>query len=141
MPFKHILVPTDFAEAAERALDLGIELARSFDAKLSVLHVYHVLIPMPYGDGLASPFEQLAAQARGLVDQHAARTKTRYPKSEALFKSGVTWEQIVATAKELDVDLIVMGTHGRRGLSRAMMGSVAEKVIRLASVPVLTVCA
>jgi nucleotide-binding universal stress UspA family protein len=141
MPFQHILVPTDFAEAAERALDLGIELARSFDAKLSVLHVYQVLIPMPYGDGFASSFEQLAVRARAVVDQHATRTKARYPKSEALFQSGVIWEQIVATAQEQGVDLIVMGTHGRRGLSRVMMGSVAERVVRLAPVPVLTVCA
>jgi nucleotide-binding universal stress UspA family protein len=137
--FTHILVPTDFGEPAEHALDLAIELARTFDAKLSVLHVYQVLLPMPYGDGLASPFEQIAARARGALDEHAAKTKARYPEAEAVFRSGTIWQEVASTANDLGVDLIVMGTHGRHGLSRAMLGSVAERVVRLAQVPVLTV--
>jgi nucleotide-binding universal stress UspA family protein len=139
--FKHILVPTDFGEPADHALDVAVELARKFDAKLSLLHVYQVFAPMPYGDGLLFPIDEIAARARARINELANRTKARHPECAAVVQPGAAWERIVDEAKSSGADLIVMGTHGRRGLSRAVIGSVAEKVVRLSPVPVLTLSA
>jgi nucleotide-binding universal stress UspA family protein len=65
--------------------------------------------------------------------------KAKWPGSTALFKRGVAWRQILLAIEETAADLVVMGTHGRQGLSRALIGSIAEKVVRLSPVPVLTV--
>jgi nucleotide-binding universal stress UspA family protein len=73
-----------------------------------------------------------------LADE-AARLQGKGVVLETLFSRGVAWEEIIEVAKRVDVGLIVMGTHGRRGLPRAIMGSVAEKVVRLSPVPVLTI--
>jgi nucleotide-binding universal stress UspA family protein len=139
--FKHILVPTDFGEPAEHALDVAIELARKFDAKLSLLHVYPVFVPTPYGDGLVWPIEEIALRARTQLNQLATKIQLRYPNCHPVLQSGIAWERIVKHAEESGSDLVVMGTHGRRGLSRALIGSVTEKVVRLSHVPVMTVSA
>lgn len=138
-PFKHILVPTDFADPAAEALELAIELARKLDAKLTLLHVYEVFVPIPYASATAWPFQQIEARAQALLDALAAKVSARHKNCQALLQPGIPSEQIVATAKDLEADLIVMGTHGRTGLPHVLMGSVAEKVVRTARAPVLTV--
>jgi nucleotide-binding universal stress UspA family protein len=137
--FKHILVPTDFGEPAQHALDIGIELARKFDAKLSILHSYQFIIPLPYTEAISFPFEQIALRAQELLDDTVVKASERYVKCTGLLRTGQPFAEIVDAARDGGVDLIVMGTHGRRGLPRAIMGSTAERVVRTSPVPVLTV--
>jgi nucleotide-binding universal stress UspA family protein len=137
--WKHILVPTDFGEPADHALDTAIELARKFEAKLTILHVYQLFVPMPYTDALSYPFEEIERHAQKLLDASVARAKLRYPGCAAVLQPGIAAEEIVALAQSASVDLIVMGTHRRRGLPRMVLGSVSERVLRTSPVPVLTV--
>jgi nucleotide-binding universal stress UspA family protein len=136
--FKHILVATDFSEASESAVSTAIEMARAFQARLTLLHVWNVP-NMGYAAALAWPMADMEEAARKTLDEGHARVLKLLPGTAAVLKVGREWERILETVKELDVDLIVMGTQGRRGLPRLMLGSVAEKVVRLAPVPVLTV--
>ena len=138
--FKSILVPTDFGEAANQAIDVAMILATKFESKLTLLHAY--TIPYPsygYGDGLLWPVDDLSRAAKKELDDTLRKTKERCPKIEGVLVCGEPWDQILETAKSCGADLIVMGTHGRRGFSRVFLGSVAEKVVRLSPIPVLTV--
>jgi nucleotide-binding universal stress UspA family protein len=139
--FKRILVPTDFGEPAEHALDVAIELAAKFGASITLLHVYQLVLPIAYDEGFIWPVEQVEKAARKTLDAHFAKAKTRYSDCEAMLKPGTAAVEIVSVANQLKADLIVMGTHGRRGISRLMLGSVADRVLRTAPVPVLTVSA
>jgi nucleotide-binding universal stress UspA family protein len=143
-PFKHLLVPTDFGEAAGHALDLAIALAAPSEAKITLLHTCWIP-PMAYAGldsgGMYWPTDELAKAAKKELEAAItlAKTKGSYFRIEPLLVTGTPWEQILNAAKERGADLIVMGTHGRRGLAHAFLGSVAEKVVRLSPVPVLTV--
>jgi nucleotide-binding universal stress UspA family protein len=135
---KHILVPTDFGDAAEQAIQLAIELARVYDARLTVLHVCAVTIP-PYAEALAWPIVDLEHEARTALDDLVARTKARWPNTECELCIGVPWDEILEAARVRNADLIVLGTHGRTWMSRLVLGSVADKIVRLSPIPVLTV--
>jgi nucleotide-binding universal stress UspA family protein len=137
--FKHILVPTDFGEPAEHALDVAIEIARKFDAKLTLLHVYQVFVPMPYGEGFTWPIDEIAQRARAHMLELTKKTKARYANCEGIAIPGLVSDGVIEQASESKADLIVMGTHGRRGVPRALLGSVAERVVRVSPVPVLTI--
>jgi nucleotide-binding universal stress UspA family protein len=137
--WKNILVPTDFGEPAEHALDIGLELGRKFDARLTLVHVYQLFIAMPYTDALSYPFEEIERNARKLLDASLAKAQARYPRCEGVLQVGFAADEIVATARSVNADLIVMGTHRRRGLPRMVMGSVAERVLRTSPIPVLAV--
>ena len=145
--FKHILVATDFGEPAERALDVALELARRFDAQLTLLHV--VSFPaMAYVDDAywsseawTGALQEANKRAKQMLDALAVKVKAQHPRSEAMLVSGHPSEQVVAAVTQRGVDLVVIGTHGRRGLPRMLLGSVAEKIIRTSPVPVLTVTA
>lgn len=135
---KHILVPTDFSESSDRALAMALELARAFDSRVTLLHVWS--IPnMGYAEALTWPVEDMQRAARKSLDEAAEATLKRYPKVDTLLREGLEWKQIIEAVNELRCDIVVMGTHGRHGLSRLVLGSVAEKVVRLSNVPVLTV--
>ena len=139
-PFKHLLVPTDFGESADRALALAIDIASQSGAKITLFHVW--ILPSAYsayGQGVYWPSDDIEREARTTLERALAKAKERYPKTESALVCGQAWRAILELATERDVDLIVMGTHGRRGLSRLFLGSVAEKVVRLSPVPVLTV--
>lgn len=142
-PIKHILVPVDFTETSEAALDYAIELAAKLGADVTVMHAYELPI---YGfpDGalvatadVATRISQAAQQALDATVNK--RVDTVKVKLDRVLRDGVAWEEINLVAKERGANLIVIGTHGRKGLARALIGSVAEKVIRTATVPVLTV--
>lgn len=137
-PIKHILVPTDFSEPSERAVAAAIDLARAFDARITLLHVWS-LPSIGYAEGLAWPIDDLQQAAREALAAAQTRVAKLYPKTESVLLEGNEWKQILETAKKRDCDLVVMGTHGRRGLPRLLLGSVTEKVVRLCPVPVLTV--
>jgi nucleotide-binding universal stress UspA family protein len=138
--FKHILVATDFSSSSERALDLGVKLATTFHARLTLLHVWEIPV-YPYMDFVLSSAELMHSVEEAAQHRLAAtlsELQERIPTARSLLKMGIPWEQILATAKEEEADVIVMGTHGRRGPMHVLLGSVAEKVVRLAEVPVLT---
>jgi len=138
---KHILVPTDLSEGAEQALDYACDLARTLGAQIHLLHVIGVpAIGVPeLGLALTSTLiDQMVVDAQGAIDR-LARTRCTAQLGHALVKTGDARDVINQTATELGVDLIVMGTHGRRGISRALLGSVAETVVRSAPCAVLTV--
>ena len=138
MSFKHIVVATDFSECSQRALDLALEIASKFDSELTLVHSWEA---PAYAGGLyvtvdiATPIEQAAVAA---LDRATEELKLRMPSAKSMIRSGSAWEEVLATATLLHADLIVLGTHGRRGLNRALLGSVAEKVVRMATIPVLT---
>ena len=139
--FKHVLVPTDFGPPSARALEFGIEMARRFGAKLTLLHTYEIpafaYAGMEYAPGDLS--RMVANAARDELDATLAAVKKQVPDADSVLHQGVPWQQILSTVDEIHADLVVMGTHGRTGLRHALLGSVAEKVVRLAHVPVMTV--
>jgi nucleotide-binding universal stress UspA family protein len=135
---RHILVPTDFGPAAERALDMAVELAAKLDARITLLHVWSVPAAS-YTEGLSWPVTDIEREAKAALDEALEKLKRRHARSEAVLASGREWDAVLDAIGKRGVDLVVMGTHGRRGLARALLGSVAEKVVRLSPVPVLTV--
>ena len=138
---KHILVPTDLSESAEQALDYACELARTIGATVHLLHVIGIpALGMPeIGLAMTSmTIDQMAVDGQTALD-HLLETRCSATRGQALVRTGEARDVINQTAKELGVDLIVMGTHGRHGLSRVLLGSVAESVVRSAPCAVLTV--
>lgn len=141
---KNVLVATDFGEPAASALAYGRELARSYGAALHVLHVvddlrWRYALDMP---PMLSPElqDQLFEYGRASLDTLITdEDRSQLHARSALMLSGATADTIVEYARNAAIDLIVIGTHGRRGLTHALMGSVAERVVRLAPCPVLTV--
>ena len=138
-----VLVPTDFSEASASALAYGLALARSFGASLHVLHT--VEEPLAQGwNGIGLPAlpelrEQVLADARRQLEEAVPALERDRQATELVTRLGDPCREIVQFAKERRVDLIVLGTHGRSGVSHLLLGSVAEKVVRLAPCPVLTV--
>lgn len=140
-----ILVPTDFSETADAALEYAKTLAANLGASLHLLHVFHdPNIAATYGNEVfvAPPpdlREQEIATARaGLLKRMSPAEEKRFGGTRAIVE-GLTAKEIVKYAEEYAIDLIVMGTHGRRGVAHILLGSVAEHVVRTARCPVLTV--
>ena len=142
-PFQKILVPVDFSPYSKRALEMACELARRFESSMLLFHAYVIpTYPLPEGYVLASPAtvtELLDKTQKALADVKANALQLGAPRVEVAMSEGVAFAEIVRTAREQAIDLIVMGTHGRTGLKHALMGSVAEKVVRKAPCAVLTV--
>jgi nucleotide-binding universal stress UspA family protein len=137
---KTILVATDFSESAGRAFDYAAALAEKLGAKLRLLHVISVpMIGVPeIGVAvIASTMESTVQTSQAELDRLAAQYGPA--RVETLLRTGDARDVIVDAAKELGVELIVMGTHGRRGVRRALIGSIAEGVLRTAPCPVLTI--
>jgi nucleotide-binding universal stress UspA family protein len=136
-----ILVPTDFSAPAEIALDYAIELAQKLNASVHVLHVYEVpamLVPDAPGIITADTVTAIENASRTALDQLMQRKRANGRRIESHLKYGDPRTMLELTASELGADLICMGTHGRRGLSRVLLGSVAEYTVRTAKIPVLT---
>jgi nucleotide-binding universal stress UspA family protein len=138
MAFKHVLVGTDFNECSDAAIKYAVEIAARYGAALTLVHAFD----LPYA--YASPFlgdltkaSQDAAQGR--LAKVLEPIRSRLPSATGLVRCGSPWEQILEVAREQGADLIVVGSHGRKGVPRALLGSIAEKVLRLSTVPVLTV--
>jgi nucleotide-binding universal stress UspA family protein len=139
--FEHLLVPTDFGESSARALDLAMKLALDLGASLTLLHVYE--IPMYGYTGMEMAAIDLLTPIEDAAREQLATTladvKRKVPAAKSLLRRGVVWREIVATIEETHPDLVVMGTHGRHGVSHVLLGSVADKIVRTSPVPVLTV--
>jgi nucleotide-binding universal stress UspA family protein len=136
------LVPTDFSAQAEHALEYACTLASRLDATIHLLSV--IGVPALGGPQLgaamaASMVDTMIDDNQRGLDRLADQCRERGKVGEVLLRTGDARGVICETAVELDADLIVMGTHGRHGLSRALLGSVAEYVVRTSNIPVLTV--
>jgi nucleotide-binding universal stress UspA family protein len=142
MPTQHVLVPIDFSEYADQALAYAIRLASTLDARLTLLHVMQPL-PMAGVDmGVTLPatyLQEVEAEVQRSMEVALARVTAAGLIGECVVLYGVPFQEIVDTAKARQVDLIIMGTHGRTGLLHVLLGSVAEKVVRLAPCSVLVV--
>lgn len=136
-----ILVPTDFSPCAEEALDYALKLAERLDARVCIMHSY--LLPVAGWEGAwAFPqdmISQLEADSRAKLDSTLSKAREKLATTSASFWSGDPREAVPKLARDIKADLIVMGTHGRKGLSRAIMGSVTETVLRHAPCAVLAV--
>ena len=139
---KSILVPTDFSDCSDAALKYGREFARTFGATLHLLHVVHdpysqpwaaEAFPTPLGDLLEQWQEQARARIAALVPEEE-RVQVRLA-----VLVGSPFFEIVRYAQEQKIDLVVIGTHGRGPIGHMLLGSVAERVVRKAPCPVLTV--
>ena len=142
---KKILVPTDFGEAADAALNYARALARNFDASIDVLHVaedvsarllageMYVAVPQALQQDVEN------AARKQLDDRLIDNDPDPLPVRPVVFASNAPAMSIVSYAKETGADLIIMGTHGRGPVAHLLMGSVAERVVRLAPCPVLVV--
>ena len=137
-----IVVATDFGPESEKAIAYALELARKLDARVHLVHGFVVpSIPGPEA-GLPLPPSvtlEMERASRQALDQTLARHQREGVPLEAHFKWEDPRHAVVDAATELKADLVVIGTHGRKGLKRALMGSVAESVVRFAPCTVLTV--
>jgi nucleotide-binding universal stress UspA family protein len=133
-----LLVPIDFEQGSVRALELARELASGLGAEIAIVHVYQlpVLAYPGFEPAAALPImTEVAVAARRAIDDFA----TQHGITEVSLREGDASTEILAAAAEIGAKMIVMGTHGRRGLARALLGSVTERVVRQSPIPVVTV--
>jgi nucleotide-binding universal stress UspA family protein len=138
-----ILHPSDFSPASTVAFTKAVELARKDDAELVLVHVLTPVAPL-IGEAYVSPktFDEIQQSSReqGERQLEALAAKARKGiRVQAVLAEGVAWQEITRLAKARRADLIVMGTHGRGGLAKLFLGSVAERVVATAPCPVMTV--
>jgi nucleotide-binding universal stress UspA family protein len=141
---KNILVATDFGEASDAAVAYGRELARSFGATLHVLHVADDVYVRLGGDAYVAVLPELQkdienAAHKSLDQLLVDNDPNPLPVKKVVITSSSTASAIVQYAADAGIDLIVVGTHGRGAMAHLLMGSVAERVVRTARCPVLTV--
>jgi nucleotide-binding universal stress UspA family protein len=145
MKLSRILVPTDLSPASLSGLDYAVELARPFNAEVVLLYVVEPIVYATPTDlygataDLGSVLQEQERSGRAQLKKIQERYGKKVPKLRALQQTGTPYVAITNAAKKLKADLIVMSTHGRTGLSHLFLGSVAEKIVRTATCPVLTV--
>jgi nucleotide-binding universal stress UspA family protein len=137
-----ILVGVDFSPTSDRALAYAATLAQKVGAELLLLHVYQIpafafpetIVPAP-----PETIDRLIGESRKHLEALAERVRSHGVSAAIDLVPGAAFAEIVSRAREGNFDLVVVGTHGRTGLRHALLGSVAEKVVRKSPVPVLTV--
>ncbi len=139
--FSHILVAVDFGESSQEALEAAIGLSKTFGAALTLTHTCEVpTYAYPsmafFPADLLTPIEDAAREAFAAT---LAVVQKRVPDAKGLMRRGIAANETLAVVNEVKPDLVVIGTHGRKGVAHALLGSVAEKIVRLSPVPVLTV--
>lgn len=141
--FDRILLPTDGSDAVRPAVETALDLAATYDATLAVLFIVDQPVSVSgTGEGfsgLDNLLDALEAEGTHATDAIAARARDSGIETETAVRRGNPHDGILTYANEHDVDLIVMGTHGRTGIKRALLGSVTEDVVRHSEIPVLTV--
>jgi universal stress protein A len=143
LEIRKILVPIDFSDHSQSALDDAVELARKFGAELHVLHCYP-LYPIGGGSPYDLPpppgFDRVIREpAKQQLSEWAGKARTNKVRVQEHLSANVPSEGIAELAKSLGADLIVMGTRGLSGLKHVVLGSVAERTVRIAPCPVMTV--
>lgn len=138
--FKQVLIATDFSDASRRALAFALAIARRYSSALSVLHA----IPPEPRESL--PLERLPKQlnrrrleAEQQMKSLGYESQSRDLNHHLFVDQGRVWDVLASVIQRENIDLLVLGTHGRGGLKKAVLGSVAEEVLRLAPCPVLTI--
>jgi nucleotide-binding universal stress UspA family protein len=144
MTIRQVLVATDFSEPSEAALLYGRTLAAQFGATLHVVHVIPEIYPHMFDEGYALMTPEIRKQIEDSAREHLSELlidsdSSGPPAMSAVLAGSSPARAIVEYAKDHAIDLIVIGTHGRGGVAHLMLGSVAERVVRLAACPVLTV--
>lgn len=146
MELKTILVPTDFSEDGDAAISAAREWARPFGAKIHLLHAYYLDIPPSYIAGDATGFinpqpilDPMRESAESFIKDLIQSITEDGTKATSAVVMGHPSQVILEEASRLDVDLIIMGTRGLTGLKHVVLGSTAERVVRMAQCPVLTV--
>jgi len=139
---ERILVPLDFSENTPALLDWASHLAAEHSSKLILLHAYHLPVEFQQLEGAYLPpdfWASVRSEAEEQLAEHAAPLRTRGLAVETAVCEGYAATVIIEEAARLDVDLIVIGTHGLSGLKHLLLGSIAERVVQKAPCPVLTV--
>lgn len=137
LPVKTIIHSTDFSDSSQAAFTLACAVARDFGAKLVLVHV--APIEIVYGGMIGVPMEPYPYLHTLEQQLDALRASCEGISAETHLREGLAVDEILAVAEEVHADLIVMGTHGRSGVGRLLLGSVAEGIMRKARCPVLTV--
>jgi nucleotide-binding universal stress UspA family protein len=141
---RRILHPSDFSRASGAAFMKAVDMAKANRAELLVVHVLTPVMPM-VGDGYVSPkvYEEIEAtsrsQAQAQLDRLLGKARKAGVRAKGLLMEGVPHEQITRAARSKRADLVVIGTHGRTGLAKFFLGSVAGRVVSISPCPVLTV--
>lgn len=137
---RNILLATDFSSYSDRALGYALSLTRRYQSKLYLAHIIETsvmgLVPP---EAVESTLSMLRQTAEASMRKWAVSRKLRGVPFEKLVEEGPIWPTLEAMIRGYDIDLVVMGTHGRTGVQKLLLGSVAEQVFRMASCPVLTV--
>lgn len=137
--YDEILIPTDGSDAAEAAIEQAVGQAAGFDARLHVVFVVELAATAPLQITLDQVVEAIEKEGEAIVERIAETASKSGVEVVTSVEHGVADEAIVDYVGDHDIDLVVMGTHGRRGLGRQLLGSVTERVVRTSPVPVLTV--
>ncbi len=141
---RRILHPSDFSRASAGAFAKAVDMAKTNRAEMLVLHVLVPVLPF-VGDGYVSPklYEEIEASARAQAQKQlnvlVAKAKKAGARAKSLLVEGIPHEQILRAARAKRADVVVLGTHGRTGLARFFVGSVASRVVSMGTCPVLTV--
>jgi nucleotide-binding universal stress UspA family protein len=139
--FRKILVPVDFSSHSARALETAIELAKTFQGKLHLLHCYSINVGAisPYGLVIPESFDRdIRDAAQRQLAQWREKATSQKVEAETEVSPMFPSEAIASTAERIGADLIVMGTRGLSGVKHVLLGSVAERTVRIAPCPVLT---
>jgi nucleotide-binding universal stress UspA family protein len=138
--FQHILVPVDFGDAMQAGIDVAVGLAHKLDARITLVHAFDIT-PFAAMTPFAPPIdlEPLIASSERELSKVAAKVRAEWPQTETVLRRGSPCEAILEVGRARGCDLIVIATHGRRGVARVLLGSVTEKVVRTSLIPVLTV--
>jgi nucleotide-binding universal stress UspA family protein len=140
LKFQRIIVPLDFSEHSVKAFQKALDFAQQFDAELILVHIVEQIIypgdwsypPLAMSDFAAEKRDEVASKLKGLTAGSGVR-------AQEIVRLGRAWQEVVEIAKEKRADLVVIATHGYTGLRHVLLGSVAEKIVRHAPCPVLTV--
>lgn len=142
-PFKKILVPTDFSPHSQEAVRTAVDVAQKYGASITLIHVYEpVAYTLPEGYVLVTPQQLVDLNSeleRRLATAKAEAVQAGAREISTELLQGPPPNEIVNFAQQKAMDLIVMGTHGRTGIKHTLLGSIAERVLRKAPCPVLTV--
>ena len=142
--YKHILLPVDGSELSEYAANEGVRLAHTLGSEITFIYVVDIsLVTIPDSESAISNIDLIERnfreQGRRALDAMKQNASAAGVEAEALLAEGVVADEIEKAATKVDADLIVIGTHGRRGLNRLLLGSVADAVARCAKCPVLLI--
>jgi nucleotide-binding universal stress UspA family protein len=137
--YDEVLVPTDGSEAAEAAIDHAVDVASTYGARLHALYVVDTSVYSSLEVGVETVVEALTEEGEKAVERVAERAGAADVPVETHVVTGTAHPTILEVADEVDADLIVMATHGRRGIERYLLGSVTERIVRKSDVPVMTV--